>query len=174
MLAPALLRSLLDQQQMVGEYAGSMVAERQPRRAEGLIQCTCCRRSQSAFSSRKESWSQLCPTHNQNERTALLFKRWTFCNRLLGYSIQLSLNITKGAGGFSIAPLLEFRAIVPMDSPIFRLLFNAEKGLRSGAAGPTLEQTRKNLLEFLREGKGSCLDTLSDGNTILHVSRLRF
>lgn len=154
MLAPALLRSLLDDQQTFGEYTGSSVAKRQPRRAEGLVGCTCSCRSQSAFLNRESlqhpiNWNQVCPMHGQYERTALLFKCWTLCNHFLSYTIQVSLNITKGAGGFSISPHLEFHAIVPISSPVFSLLSNAEDGLRSETVGITLENTQTKLFALL-------------------------
>lgn len=172
--APALLRSLLDDQIMAAESTGFSMAKSQPHRAGDLIRCTCSRWSQSAslnrqFARQPTILNQVCLVHDQYERTTLLFKRWTLYNRFLGYTIQISLHITKGAGGLAISPHLEFRATVPTDSLIFRLLSNTEDVLKSKTVGRTLENTQQKLFEILREGKGSWSDTLPDGNTILHV-----
>jgi hypothetical protein len=113
--------------------------------------------------------NQACPVHDQIERTTLFLKRWTIYNRFLGYTIQISLDITKGAGGLAISPHLEFRATVPTDSPIFSLLSNTEGALKSETVGRTLEDTQQKLFKLLREGKGSWSDTLPNGNTILYV-----
>jgi hypothetical protein len=113
--------------------------------------------------------NQACPVHDRHEHTTLFLKRWTLCTRFLGYAIQISLDITKGAGGLAISPHLEFRATVPTDSPIFRLLSNTEEVLKSDTVGRILENTQQKLFDLLREGKGSWSDTLPNGNTILHV-----
>jgi hypothetical protein len=173
--APALLRSLLDDQKMAGESTGSLMAKRQPHRAGDLIRCTCSRWSQSASLNRQSarqpaSLNQACPVNDQDERTTLSLKRWTLYNRFLGYTIRITLHITKGAGGLAISPNLVFRATVPTEAPIFRLLSNAEDVLESETVGITLENTQRKLFELLREGKGSWSDTLPNGDTILHVS----
>ena len=150
----------------------------QPLRAGNQIRCICSRCCQSPFLVRNRHtfpthWNQPCPLHDQQERKNIYFKRWTICNRFLSCNLQISLNMTSGAGGFAISPHLEFRPIVPIDSPLFSLLADAEKGLRSHNAAKTLENTHERLFELLREGKCSYSDTLPDGNTILHVSEVR-
>jgi hypothetical protein len=173
-VAPALLRSLLDDQKMAAESTGFLMAKSQPHRAGDLIGCRCSRWNQSVplnrqFARQSAILNRACPVHNQYEYNTLFFKRWTLYNRLLGYTIQFSLDITKGAGGLAISPHLEFRATVPTYSPIFRLLSNTEDGLKSETVGRTLENTQQKLFELLQEGKGSWSDTLPNGNTILHV-----
>jgi hypothetical protein len=172
--APALLRSLLDDQKLAGESTGSLMAKSQPHRAGDRFGCTCSRWSQSASLNRQCArqpaiLNQACPVHDQHERTTLSLKRWSLYNRFLGYTIQITLHITKGAGGLAISPNLVFRATVPTDAPIFRLLSDTKDVLKSETVGITLENTQRKLFELLREGKGSWSDTLPNGDTILHV-----
>ncbi|KAE8418025.1 hypothetical protein BDV36DRAFT_308977 [Aspergillus pseudocaelatus] len=79
-----------------------------------------------------------------------------------------------GAGGFSISPEIHFRPIVSTESPVFCLLWETEKYLKSEIIGPEIESAQKKLLGLFEEGKGTHLDTLPNGNTILHVSLLEF
>ena len=173
-VAPALLRSILDDQKMAAESTGSLMAKSRPHRVGDLLGCTCSPWSQSAslnrqFARQTAILNQACPVHDQHEHTTLFLKRWTLRNRFLGYAIQISLDITKSAGGLAISPHLEFRATVPTDSPIFRLLSNTEEVLKSDTVGRILENTQQKLFDLLREGKGSWSDTLPNGNTILHL-----
>ncbi|KAL4862656.1 hypothetical protein BDV12DRAFT_190252 [Aspergillus spectabilis] len=84
------------------------------------------------------------------------------------FSVSASLIIQKEAGGFSLSPNLQFRPIVPAESPVFCLLREAEKGLKSPIAGIEIERAKQKLLVLLVNGKGACLDTLPNGDTILH------
>jgi hypothetical protein len=175
-LAPALLRSCLDTQQKFDKHVGNLIAGAQSQRRKSRIRCTCSRRNQPLFFERgihqqPTTHDDACPFHNQNRAIIVLFRRWTFCSWILSFSIQASLTITKGAGGFSISPHLEFRAIVPVDSPVFRLLLDTQTDLMSQAARDVIENTQKKLLGLLQEGQGSYSDTLPDGDTILHVSK---
>ena len=174
-LAPALLRSILDTQQKFDKDVGNLVPESQSHRRKSRAICTCSRRNQPLFLKRRvhqqlTPHDNACPFHNEKRRIIVLFRRWTFCSWVLSFSIQASLTITKGAGGFSISPHLEFRAIVPVNSPVFRLLLDTQADLMSHTAGDVIENTQKKLLGLLQEGQGSYSDTLSDGDTILHVS----
>ncbi|KAF7913437.1 hypothetical protein EAE99_010658 [Botrytis elliptica] len=53
----------------------------------------------------------------------LIRKKFNVCNKLLGYCIAFTMFLTRGAGGFSIGPLLGFSATTPTSSPAFRLLY---------------------------------------------------
>lgn len=143
------------------------------------MRCACTHRS-SAFSSGRISGNYFagnnaeCTFHTENERVITLFKRRTFYIWALKLSVQASFTITKGAGSFSISPSLVFRAIVPVDSPVFSLLMDAEKELESQAVGATIENIHRKVFELYREGKASYMDTLPNGDTILHVSGIHF
>jgi hypothetical protein len=74
--------------------------------------------------------------------------------------------MTNGAGGFSISPKLHFRAVVPKDSPAFKLLdkyshFMVEQG--------EIRRTHQALFELFHAGRASPTDTLENGDTLLHV-----
>ncbi|TGO25485.1 hypothetical protein BPAE_0079g00320 [Botrytis paeoniae] len=61
-----------------------------------------------------------CPTC---EGWQIIRRKYNVCNKLLGYSIAFTIFLTRGAGGFSIGPLLGFNATAPTLSPAFRLLY---------------------------------------------------
>jgi hypothetical protein len=81
--------------------------------------------------------------------------------------------MTHGAGGFSISPKLHFRAVVPKDSPAFKLVgkygrhhryLHMEKG--------EIRRTHQALFELFRAGRASPTDTLENGDTLLHVRHI--
>jgi len=100
----------------------------------------------------------------------ILLHRQIFCRWALRISLETSFSSTVGAGGFSISPKLEFRAIVPLNSEIFSALYDAEKSFKSQDVSTVIQNTRKALFEAFREGKASKSDALRSGDTILHVS----
>jgi hypothetical protein len=112
----------------------------------------------------------VCPFHKNDQTIVLFSKQWIISNRMFKFSASASLTIQKGAEGFSIAPNLPFRPIVPRDSPVFCLLWETEKGLKSRMAGTKIERAQQKLLKLFMNGEGAHSDTLPDGNTILHVS----
>ncbi|KAJ6000745.1 hypothetical protein N7481_001154 [Penicillium waksmanii] len=75
---------------------------------------------------------------------------------------------TGGAGGFAISPNLALFPVVPKDSPVFSLLMNTEKTLGEGYDDVVLQDTLKGLLKLFRNHESSPLDTLPNGDTILH------
>jgi hypothetical protein len=99
-----------------------------------------------------------------------LLHRRIFCRWALRISLETSFTSTVGAGGFSISPKLEFRAIVPKNCEIFSALYDAEHSLMSQDVSTVIQNTQKALFEAFREGKASKSDALQSGNTILHVS----
>ncbi|KAL4908565.1 hypothetical protein BDW74DRAFT_188501 [Aspergillus multicolor] len=121
----------------------------------------------------RRTWNRyaqhVCPLYKNNQTIVLFSKQWIISNKIFKLSILASLTIQKGAEGFSISPNLQFRPIVPSDSPVFRLLWETEKNLKSRMAGTEIERTQKKLLRLFMEGEGAHLGTLPDGNTILHV-----
>jgi hypothetical protein len=112
-----------------------------------------------------------CSLYIPGQKTRILQARQTFCNRLLKFSIVASLNITTGAGGFAIGPQLKFRAVVPEDSPAFKLIFDSRKSiLLSRNIKSKLQDIYKKLLQLYQDGRSSPTDTIPGGSTILHVS----
>lgn len=162
-LDPTLLRSLMDTQQNLDGDIRSLVARARPQRRHSPARCTC---SRTQFSSFHDS---ACQLESQSRMVLSLHTRRTFCSRLLSFSLLASLTVTKGAGGFSISPSVRFLAVVPPDSPAFRLLNDAGRKLRLQGDKTVIEHSHRRLLELFQDGEASPRDTLPDGNTILHV-----
>ncbi|KAL5050683.1 hypothetical protein BDW71DRAFT_215902 [Aspergillus fruticulosus] len=110
-----------------------------------------------------------CLLHAPGRRTINLLIKRTMCNRLLRFSVLASLQITIGTGGFAIRPQLEFRPVVPEDSPAFILLQSVKPRFKEGSNRSVIRDVNRRLFELFREGEASPLDTLADGRTILHV-----
>ncbi|OJJ04023.1 hypothetical protein ASPVEDRAFT_73591 [Aspergillus versicolor CBS 583.65] len=110
-----------------------------------------------------------CLLHAPGKRTINLLMKRTLCNRLLRFSVLASLQITIGAGGFAISPKLEFRPVVPEDSPIFILLRSVRLRFKEDSNRSLIRDANRRLFELFREGKASPSDTLADGSTILHI-----
>ncbi|KAL4782869.1 hypothetical protein BJX76DRAFT_368788 [Aspergillus varians] len=109
-----------------------------------------------------------CLLHAPGRMTINLLMKRTLCNRLLRFSVLASLQITIGAGGFAISPKLEFRPVVPEDSPAFILLRSVRR-FKEGSNRSFIQDANRRLFELFREGKASPSDTLADGSTILHI-----
>lgn len=115
-----------------------------------------------------------CPLHAFLQRAERLEAGFTFCNRYLGFSLQVALSLTKGAGGFSISPRLEFRAIVPFDSPAFSFIHEIGVRAHSRDCHPqdvldSLESAPRHLLELFSDGKAAPSQINPAGHTLLHV-----
>ncbi|KAH7323857.1 hypothetical protein BKA65DRAFT_75918 [Rhexocercosporidium sp. MPI-PUGE-AT-0058] len=98
--------------------------------------------------------------------------KYTYCTKMLGFSVAATLSVARGAGGLAISPHFMLRAVVPKDSPAFRLLdfnaWNSDGGFRNPIehANWIIQQ----LAVLFRDGKASPTDTLPSGKTLLHVS----
>jgi hypothetical protein len=113
--------------------------------------------------------------NNQAKKVMSLIYRHTVCNRFLQFTITASLTVTKAAGGCSISPNLQFRAIVPGDSPAFSLLRATMDCLIGREHNESIiRDTRIALFELFYAGKASLSDTLGDGTTIMHVCEPTF
>ncbi|KAL2871597.1 uncharacterized protein BJX67DRAFT_389133 [Aspergillus lucknowensis] len=110
-----------------------------------------------------------CLIHAPGRRTINLLMKRTLCNRLLRFSVLASLQITIGAGGFAISPKLEFRPVVPEDSPAFSLLRSVRLRFKEGSNRSLIQDANRMLFELFHGGKASPSDTLADGSTILHI-----
>ncbi|XMA09919.1 hypothetical protein WAI453_002710 [Rhynchosporium graminicola] len=87
-------------------------------------------------------WSQAirhqphCPlSRYAQQRIDTLGAKYSFCTNALGFSVVATLSMARGAG-FSISPHFIIRAIVPDDSPSFRLLVLNDKDLGVMAKRP--------------------------------------
>ncbi|KAA8651634.1 hypothetical protein EYZ11_004882 [Aspergillus tanneri] len=69
-----------------------------------------------------QSWckqSEIVVPGHQSQQT----KKYSYHSRLLGLTIAASFSLTRGAGGFSIAPTLTFQVPMSPNSPGFRTLY---------------------------------------------------
>ncbi|PYI01492.1 hypothetical protein BO78DRAFT_401250 [Aspergillus sclerotiicarbonarius CBS 121057] len=152
----------------------SLVRMQKRRKGRSSRLCTCTSPPAQPASSSLLSWcitshSFGCPLYVSEQRVIHLGTRYVICNRLLRFSVNASLNIAYGAGGLSINPQLNFRAVVPDDAPVFKALSDAVKKMHKSPDTAIIDDTTKVILQLFRAGKASPTDSLSDGQTILHV-----
>lgn len=90
---------------------------------------------------------------------------------MLGYSIAATFSVTRGAGAFSISPHFMLRAVVPWDSPAFRLLDMRAADLSKKFSSPVdyANWVIQELDVLFRKGKASPTDVTPSGITLLHV-----
>ena len=146
----------------------------------------------------KTSNSELTPTHNWNfrfetesfshhrtcpffappARTTVVEARMGGCGALLAGAIEVSISITRGAGGLSISPSLRCARVVSHDSPAFVLVRQNRRTdsskwwqcIDSISELDALLDVITHKLELLfRTGKASPCDVDLAGNTIHHV-----
>jgi hypothetical protein len=183
---PTVLRSLCDEKQEIQNrtQATTQLVPMTDRTLTGFnMLCTCSKRfhmTQSHYSLRylsfyqvtKLSHDRLCPLYSSSRKTQTLEARFNFCSKFLGFSLKTAISLTKGAGGLSIAPQLSFRAVVPSDSPAFKLVDwhpAPMDGPQPFSSQKMLELTLQQLCQLFYQGRGSPTDVTPDGNTILHV-----
>ncbi|KAJ5682576.1 hypothetical protein N7462_005741 [Penicillium macrosclerotiorum] len=111
-----------------------------------------------------------CQLHAKSKKIITLLHRQLLRGWALRISLEISFSSTVGAGGFSISPKLDFRAVVPVNSEVFSVLYDAEKSFRTQDVYALILETQEALFKAFREGKASKSDALQSGDTILHVS----
>ncbi|KAL3458404.1 hypothetical protein BJX64DRAFT_266727 [Aspergillus heterothallicus] len=164
---PSLLQSLLDYEKETDEESRDLIpkkSKRTHRKSQSLV----CRCETNSFPARHKPW---CTARSQSrEREILLLSvRRAVCNKLLRFSVAVSLSVTKGAGGLSISPTLQFRAVVPDNSPAFKLLSNASPKFWLPQDMRLIRKTHHDLFQLFEKGLASPSDTLQNGDTLLHV-----
>ncbi|KAG4435049.1 hypothetical protein IFR05_009473 [Cadophora sp. M221] len=91
---------------------------------------------------------------------------------VLGYSIAATFSVARGAGAFAISPHFMLRAVVPGDSPAFRLL-DVRAGDFRGKFSSPIDHVNWIIQEFdvlFRKGKASPTDVDPYGRTLLHMA----
>lgn len=114
----------------------------------------------------------LCPFYMKEWKLASTYTRAVLCTRFLSYSVKVAFMVTIGAGGFSISPKLEFRAVVSAYSPAFTFIrhlsrsgyHRVQRNMEVPHADPV------TLAQMFKDGAASPSDTLPNGMTLLHVS----
>ena len=133
--------------------------------------CPSCSRSNSTQAFQNARMPSLGCSYSASKKSVIsLQMRRTFCNFFLNFSIRASLEVTTGAGGFSISPNLDVYPVVSDSSPAFKLLSERDSMIWGGNMEGVLQDILKNLAQLFQDGKASPLDTLADGTSLLHVS----
>ena len=162
-------------------------AQRRKAFINGKSSCSCypqttgSRFNWNGFSSHWSSTTRHLPQcpHSRyaQRRVDTLGVKYTYCTRVLGYSIAATFSVGRGAGGLSISPYLILRAVVPRDSPAFRLLdlsvWDRNNKLRFSSPFDHVNWILQQLNLLFQDGKASPTDVTSDGTTLLYVSKLR-
>ncbi|KAJ6129056.1 hypothetical protein N7512_001836 [Penicillium capsulatum] len=173
-LTPTLLRSALESKQDLDQATVDAMRRLRSLQEPLRPRCSCDHSSQAALFKRVYAnvmaYSGICEVHKKSGTTILLLKQRIFWQWVLRLSLEVSFSSTNGAGGFSISPKIEFRAIVPVNSQIFGLLLGARKGLESQEVSLVIKDIQKKVFETFREGKASPSDALGNSDTILHMN----
>ena len=125
-----------------------------------------------------------CPFFIGTEVTTTVGLKLTYYGKLLANTVQATISITTGAGGFSINPCLNLRTLVPKSSPAFQLLddltFSGFIKSRSPSQAKEvcldIESALQQLYELFQDKVASPTDIDEDGRTlvtVLQVSILR-
>ncbi len=112
-----------------------------------------------------------CPFFNDAEESKQFGLRISFSGPLLRGVIQAAISMTRGAGGFSISPILAFTPTVSSGTGAFKIIESIGFPDRASAVDIQAFFTFKiqQLLRLYQEGKASPRDIDEDGNTVLHV-----
>lgn len=115
--------------------------------------------------------STTCPFYIGTEATTTVGLKMAYYGRLLANTVRATISITAGAGGFSINPCLDYRAIVPCDSPAFSLL---EPGgfitpSQTNEVCEYFESILQQLYELFKDKAASPTDMNEYGETLLTV-----
>lgn len=121
--------------------------------------------------------SVACPLYIGTEAATTVGLKMTYYGRLLANTIRASMSITAGAGDFSISPCLNFRALVPRDSPAFKLLDYKTLSnhcshtplSRTSEVCENFESALREVYDLFRSRVASPNDVDEDGNTLLMV-----
>lgn len=126
------------------------------------------------FETKATSHHRTCPLFLISTSTATTTLRVASCGTFLAGAVEASISIIRGAGGFSISPVLRSAHVVPRDSPAFALIKRhapkESRILRSKRKLDELLDADIHEIELLfRAGKASPYDVDLEGNTLLHV-----
>lgn len=118
-----------------------------------------------------------CPFYIGIDSTTSIGFKMTYYGRLLANTVRATISITAGAGGISISPCLNFRALVPNNSPAFRLLDHNEFGRLVHSTPPSqtnklcefFDKTLQQLYKLFKDRAASPTDTNQYGETLLFV-----
>ncbi|KAF9883678.1 hypothetical protein FE257_003062 [Aspergillus nanangensis] len=110
---------------------------------------------------------QSCIYYSAAREQKLVRKKLQYCSKRLKFSLTFMVNLSSGAGGFSIGSSLDFHAIVPSNSASFQGLYGI--GGKSNWDIIIPEHITK-LQRLFREEKAKATDTGDNGYTLLHMA----
>ncbi|QSZ31011.1 hypothetical protein DSL72_000572 [Monilinia vaccinii-corymbosi] len=131
-------------------------------------------KSFSAFWNHSSSHRITCPYYHLAQQVKAIGASYMLCSKLLRFSLQATISLTQGAGGFSISPQLKFISVVPNDSPSFKLFdFRSDRnsypdGILSVEA--IMHVKLIGLFELYHDGKASAKDVTPEGETIIEAA----
>lgn len=118
-----------------------------------------------------------CALFKYGERDKSRNLRVVYCGRFIARAIRMSIDLTWGAGGYSISPNLSCDRVVSCQSSIFQLL-KEYKYFQFITTAATLTEKIESLMRSIgglyRDGKASVHDVDEGGDNILHVSCLTY
>ncbi|CRG85434.1 hypothetical protein PISL3812_02496 [Talaromyces islandicus] len=123
-----------------------------------------------------ESW---CTQQQKQEkvivsRSNAVTKKYRYHSRLLGLTVAASFSLTRGAGGFSIAPYLSILIPVSRNSPAFRTMFLYPLMAKSLSPADFVDNTIGLLKYLFEEQQASPADTTPDGESLVDAACFAF
>lgn len=97
--------------------------------------------------------------------------RVVYCGRIVARALRLSIDLTWGAGGYSISPSLSCNRLVSSQSPVFRLVLDSPWIVHKAAGcSERIDSLMRSIGRLYQDRKASVHDVDENGDTILHVS----
>ena len=109
-----------------------------------------------------------CPEVQEEKQIGL---KISFGGCLIQGAIQAAMSMTRGAGGFSISPILAFSPVVPSGTGpfrVFRMVDELEE-IHASDLRTAFRSWTQELLQLYQAGKASPRDVDEEGNNIMHV-----
>ena len=124
-------------------------------------------------------WSgRLNASNLSHRKDCELFEKETLLNLKLMYYggviagvVNASIHLRRGAGGFSLSPILSCFRVVSDDSPAFKLIRTQISGAEAPSR-PKFDVVYRKLRKLFQDRRASPRDVNPHGQTLLHVSHL--
>ena len=129
------------------------------------------------FKAESMSHQRTCPLFASSASTAMTKFRVGYCGALLAGAIEASISITRGAGGYSISPVLRGARVVSRDNPAFELVITVSQKIwkiNKIDLEALLDTSIHELVCLFHYGEASPYDVDLEGNTLLHVRMKKF
>ncbi|PVH79597.1 hypothetical protein DL98DRAFT_655347 [Cadophora sp. DSE1049] len=129
----------------------------------------------SSFWSRSVQHLPRCPLARYTQRVDTIGVKYTYCTKILGYSLAATFSATRGPGGLALSPQLTLRAVVPRNSPAFNLIDSIERCPTADVKkfSNPLDHANwvlRQLNILFNDGQASPIDVTEDGVSLLHLA----